>query len=291
MIWTLRIGACACFLGWAWQHLRWSVPYDALLWNPDYLDWLAKTFGVTWETYVAEVMTDRRILFGERLLGFVLLGLAVIALTARPTSRVQLVCLGTGSGLLALVASCQYLNAGHAPAMFVEHGGQILAPVVLILALKRGVQDRWTINTAIAAFCATFIGHGIYAIGIAPTPGHFYGMVSAILGWGENATDLFLKIVGVLDFVVCVGVFVPSLRRPCLAYAALWGLLTALARPIAGMSLAAPWWGVDQFIHEAVLRTPHMALPFFLFLAFSATYPADPTVHEKTSFHTTRTKD
>lgn len=269
LTWTLRIGACACFAGWAWQHLRWSVPYDAVLWNPDYSDWLARALGVSWETYVAEVITDRRILFGERLIGLFYLAFAVLSMTAKRNSHVQLVCLGVGSTLLALASYCKYVNAGHALATFVEYGGQILTPTVLILALQRGVRDRWTIGVAVVAFCTTFVGHGIYAVGLAPTPGHFYGMVNSILGLGENATDWFLKIVGVLDFAVCVGILVPVLRQACFTYAAVWGLLTALARPVAGMSLASPWWGSDQFVHEAVLRTPHAALPLFLFLVFS----------------------
>ena len=262
----LRIGAGACFAGWAWQHLRWSVPYDAVLWNPDYLDWLARAFGVSWETYVAEVMTDRRILFGERLLGVAYLALTVLAMIAKRESRWQSVGLGIGSALLAAASFCVYVHAGHAVATFVEYGGQFLAPIVLILALRRGVRERWTHIVATIAFCATFTGHGVYAVGLATTPGHFYGMVNAILGFGEAAADWFLKIVGVLDFAVCVGVFVPALRRWCLGYAALWGLLTSLARPVAGMSLAAPWWGADQFLHEAVMRAPHVALPLFLFL-------------------------
>ena len=266
LTWTLRIGSCACFLGWAWQHLRWSVPYDAVLWNPDYSDWLARAFGVSWETYIAEVVTDRRILFFERLIGVLYLALAVISVTAKRHSHVQLTCLGIGSELLVMASYCKYANAGHAMATFVEYGGQILTPTVLILALERGVRDRWTISVAIIAFCATFAGHGIYAVGLAPTPGHFYGLVSAILGLGENSADWFLKTVGVLDFVVCVGVFVPLMRRISLAYAALWGVLTAFARPVAGMAFAAPWWGADQFLHEAILRIPHAALPFFLLL-------------------------
>lgn len=263
---ALRIGACACFAGWAWQHLRWSAPYDAVLWNPDYLGWLARALNVTWETYVAEVVTDRRILIGERMIGFVYLGLTVVAMVAKPRSTLLLTGLGIGSGLLALVAYCLYVNAGHATATFIEYGGQILTPVVLILALQRGVRDRWTMGTALVGFCATYAGHGIYAVGLAPTPGHFYGMVTAILGLGENGADVFLKIVGILDFAVCGGIFVPVMRRASLAYATLWGLLTSLARPAAGMSLAAPWWGADQFLHEAVLRAPHVALPVFLFL-------------------------
>jgi len=266
---VLRIGACACFSGWAWQHLVWSAPYDAALWNPDLFGWLANALSDSWESYVAEIMTDQRIGMAVRLVGLLYLAMAVVAWTVKRDSLVQMCFLGLGGGLLAWTAFCKCLGDGCAMAILLEQGGQVLSPVMLILALRRGVRDRWTIRVALIAFCATFAGHGVYASGLAPTPGHFYGMVSAILGLGEQGADIFLKTVGILDFVVCAGVFVPALRRASLAYAALWGLLTALARPVAGMSLAAPWWGADQFLHEAVYRAPHAALPLFLLLALT----------------------
>jgi hypothetical protein len=266
LTWILRLGAGACFVGWAWQHLRWGAPYDAVLWHPDYSGWLAGWFGVSWETYVADVMTDRRILLGVRLLGVLYLVLAIIAFTATRRRYVQLACLAIGSASLAFLAYCKFVNAGYAQAVFVEQGGQVLAPCVLLLALRRGISDRWTIGLAVVAFCATFIGHGIYAIGWAPTPGHFYGLTHAVLGFEEAAADTFLKCAGFLDFLVCGALLFPKLRQPALAYAVLWGLLTSLARPVAGMSTALPWWGADQFLHEAVYRAPHVALPLFLFL-------------------------
>jgi len=262
----LRIGACACFAGWAWQHLRWSVPYDAVLWHPDYFNWLARALDVSWETYVAQVVTDQRILLGVRTIGVVYLALAVMSLTARRDSLVQLTWLAVGSLLLAAVAISKYVDAAHAMATLVERGGQVLAPLVLVSALRRGARDRMTIVLALLAFWTTFAGHGVYALGLAPTPGHFYGLVHAVFGFGEEATDRLLKTAGVLDFVVCIGVLVPVFRRGCLAYATLWGLLTALARPVAGMSTLAAWWGADQFLHEALLRAPHACLPLFLLL-------------------------
>lgn len=263
---TLRFGVAACFAGWAWQHLRWSVPYDAILWNPDHAGWVAGLLGVSWEIYVAEVVTDRRILFFGRAVGLVLAASAVVAVTARRDSLGQLTCLGVGGAVLTLASGCLYLDAGRVLATFVEHGGQMLSPVVLILALWRGPRDRWTVGVAVLAFWSTFAGHGTFAVGWTPTPGDFYGLVTGILGLGENAADIFLKTVGVFDFAVCVGVLVPCLRCSCLAYAAVWGLLTALARPVAGMSFGASWWGADQFLHEAVLRAPHVSLPLFLLL-------------------------
>lgn len=265
---VLRAGVCACFAGWAWQHLRWGAPYDVMLWSPGHFGWLARMIGVSWENYVAEVMTDGRILLGVRLLGLFYAALAVLALTAKRNHPLQLICLGIGSFGLAMQAFCKFIKEGEQMVVFVEQGSQILAPWVLILALRRGAGDRRTLGTALLAFWMTFAGHGIFAIGWAPTPGHFYGLTHAIFGFGERAADLFLKGAGALDFLVCAAVLWPRMRQAALTYAVLWGALTGLARPVAGMSLVLPWWGADQFLHEAVYRAPHAALPLFLLLVF-----------------------
>ena len=83
----------------------------------------------------------------------------------------------------------------------------------------------------------------------------------------ETATSL-LWWAGILDFLVCVGIFLKVSRRSCALYAAIWGLLTAIARPVAGMSLSLNYWGADQFIHEAVLRAQHYVIPLYLFLVW-----------------------
>jgi hypothetical protein len=90
-------------------------------------------------------------------------------------------------------------------------------------------------------------------------------MTSVILDVEYDTANAMLHTAGVLDFLVCVGIFVPQLRRPSALYAAAWGFLTAIARPVAGMSLSLNYWGADQFVHEAVLRAPHVFIPLFLF--------------------------
>ena len=268
-IWVLRLGVFGCFLGWAWQHLVWSAPYDAVLWNPDYAGRFATWLNLGWENYIAEFATDTRILITVRIVGFVYLLIAAASLVAKRSSLGSQSLLVLGSLMLACLFFCKYVESGYAIATFVEHGGQILAPISLLTALRRGIGDRWTILISVVGFWATFGGHGFYAIGFAPTPGNFYGLVHAITGLDADISELFLKTAGVLDFAVCVGVLVPFLRRVSLAYAATWGALTALARPIAGMSVDAEWCGADEFLHEAILRAPHVALPLFLLIIFS----------------------
>jgi hypothetical protein len=91
-------------------------------------------------------------------------------------------------------------------------------------------------------------------------------MTCVILHIEYETAKTLLRIAGVLDFLVCIGIFIVPLRRASALYATIWGFLTALARPVAGMSWSLNYWGGDQYLHEAVLRAPHFLIPLYLFL-------------------------
>ena len=174
----------------------------------------------------------------------------------------------SGSGLLVMLSYAKYVAAQCQPPMFVEHGGQMLMPVLLVFALALGVRHRVTVATAIVAIVMTFASHGSYALGIWPTPAAYYAMTCVSLQVEYQTAQAMLQIAGALDFLVCIGIFLPPLRRICALYAIAWGFLTAIARPVAGMSWSLNYWGADQFLHEAVLRAPHFLIPLYLFLAW-----------------------
>ena len=171
-----------------------------------------------------------------------------------------------GGGLLVVVSYAKYLASQCEPPMFVEHGGQMLMPVVLVMAVAFGVRHRVTVITAIVAVVMTFGGHGAYALGLWRTPGNFYAMPTLILGVEYETAKTLLAVAGVLDFIVCIGLSLPFTRRYSAIYAIVWGLLTSIARPAAGMSMSLNYWAADQFIHEAVLRAPHFLIPLYLFI-------------------------
>ena len=120
----------------------------------------------------------------------------------------------------------------------------------------------------------TFVGHGLYALGYHwPTPANFYGMTSVIFQVEHDTARTFLRVAGILDFLVCIGIFIPLLRRSCALYAAAWGFLTALARPVAGMSMSLNYWGADQFLHEVGRRAPHFRIPLYFFFLWRNLQP------------------
>lgn len=95
-----------------------------------------------------------------------------------------------------------------------------------------------------------FIGHGVLGFGHPPAWASYFGVV----GIGHAAAFNLMAPVGILDITMGLLVLVFPIRAVVL-YMALWGLWTALLRPLAGESA----W-------EAVERAGNYGAPFALFL-------------------------
>jgi hypothetical protein len=270
----LRLGTLLCFLAWAWVHFYWEGPYSVLIWNETTYTW-AESLGYNWDEVVGTGANDglfQKIL-SQLYWGYLIC--AIMALSARKEKPIQLIILCLGSLMMSVLMYAKYLKANSQLPMFVEHGGQMLMSALLASALYFGVKHKVTLTVAIIAFITTFAGHGCYAMGFWPTPSQFYGMTTIILGFEYETTTTFLRIAGILDFIVCVGILIPKTRWYCAVYATVWGLLTALARPIAGMAMELNYFGTDQFLHESLTRAPHYLIPLFLVLLFKKEKTAD----------------
>jgi len=109
----------------------------------------------------------------------------------------------------------------------------------------------------------TFCAHGLYAVGYYSVPQHFVFMSSSILHISDAHARQFLMIMGVMDFVTSAMIFHSTEHKHFLRYAALWGLLTALARTLAfvhEMETAA----LRMYFYETLYRLPHAILPFLV---------------------------
>lgn len=265
LVLLLRFSAFLCFLGWTWAHLYWEGPYGVLLWQDATYE-LAERFGISWDEFVGSGASDGFVQRWNYRIGWLYLACTVLTLTVHRRAYFQMAALVGGSGLLTILSFAKYVKAQYQLPMFVEHGGQMLTPILLVLALALGARHRITVATAMIAVIATFAGHGAYAIGWWPTPANFYAMTTVILGCDYETTVAMLRWAGILDFAVCLLILIPPIRRLAAGYAATWGLLTALARPVAGMSTSLNYYGADQYIHEAVLRAPHFLIPLYLII-------------------------
>ena len=264
---VFRLGVFLCFSGWAWGHLYLEAPYGALIWHESTYE-IAEDLGFSWDEFVGTGADDGLVQTWIGRIGWLYVACAVLSLTVRKGRWLQIGALIGGCGLLSLLSYAKYVAAQEQLPMLIEQGGQILMPLLLVLAVSIGITHRATVITAIVAVIMTFAGHGCYAFGLWPTPGTFYAMTSVILGVEYETANTILRVAGILDFLVCFAILLPWTRRSAALYAATWGFLTAIARPVAGMSTSLYYCGADLYLHESILRAPHFMIPLYLLLVW-----------------------
>ncbi|WP_404309053.1 hypothetical protein [Neorhodopirellula lusitana] len=277
LILILRAAAFLCFAGWTWVHYYWEAPYGILLWQDATFEFASEQ-GVSWDEFIGTGTNDGWLQTWVSRITWLYFAFTIMTVTVRSKSYLQMAALIGGSGLLTVLSYAKYVASQRQLPMFLEHGGQMLAPILLVTALLFGARHRATLVVAMVALVMTFVGHGCYAVGWWPTPGNFYGMISLSLGVQYETANVMLGVFGILDFIVCIAIFLPYVRRWAIWYAVVWGFLTAVARPVAGMSMSLNYWGADQYIHEAVLRAPHFLIPLYLAILWRRHLSATPTL-------------
>ncbi len=185
--------------------------------------WLPSLLGSSWEDYVNSETLER---FGRSVswLGGAWLIATALALPWRRVS--QPLILGS-VGILTIAAILVARQRFPLPELL-EAGIQIGLPLSYWLHLRG--HDAFAKRLSLASVAACFAGHGLYAVGLYPVPGHFIDYMIDFLGASQTQALSALFVVGTLDLLAAVALFLPSLRRPALIYCAAWGLLTALAR-------------------------------------------------------------
>ncbi len=125
------------------------------------------------------------------------------------------------------------------------------------------------------ALAATFIGHGLYAIGFHPLPGNFIDMMIKGFGMTESIAKTTLWIIGWLDILAAIALLcfpLISSRKGkqiymiALYYTLIWGFLTALARVYTNVAWSSGWYSLKQWLPEFLMRFPHFLIPLTLIL-------------------------
>ncbi len=259
----LQIAAVCVFAGRAWQHLRFDAPYRTLLWDERWMKNIVANFGMTWTEYVTSPRVDSAIDAFTRGMGwfYVLCALCVVALPRLGRPAAWIVTAG-GAGLVFL--ACLYTKEKFFfVGEFFEFALQCGTPFFLVWLNRRGAITPGFVLWMKIAIAFTFTCHGLYAVGFYPRPGNFIEMTMNILHLGNQPAVVFLNIVGTLDFILSVCIFLPwrKVVFGALAYAAFWGLATAVARIWA--NFIPEFWenSLTQWVHETVFRLPHFLVP------------------------------
>lgn len=90
-----------------------------------------------------------------------------------------------------------------------------------------------------------FLGHGIFAWQLKP---RFLEMLTAMTGITGDLAATLMRTIGVSDMLVALFALVKPIRA-ILIFAAVWGFLTALARPVAGDPI---WDFLERWANWAV---------------------------------------
>jgi len=264
----LQWAVAGVFLGRAWQHLYWDAPYRALLWDEGLMSRpISLLLGMNWDDYIADARIDSTIQSGIQCMGgfYLLCALAAFLLPYYP--RICRVLLLLGGISLIFLGALYAKEKFYLAAQFFEYSLQWGSPFLLLALHRKGKVDRQLMFWTKAAIALTFTCHGLFAMGIYPTPGYFIEMVMNILGVSQAAAIDILWVAGILDLILSVLLFLPGkLPLYALAYAVFWGFSTTIARVWAYAGVMQ-WNDVLlQWLHESVMRAPHFLVPLFLFM-------------------------
>ena len=264
----LQTAACGLLLGRAWQHLFWDAPYREFLWDEYWMkDLVSLVLGLSWSEYVGNPLYDERIKLFSQGIGWFYLFAAGAALGIQWLPRLARAILTTASGTLLILALIVWKEQGWQVGQLLEQSLQWTTPLLLALNSKGSIPERWIRYGTKIAIAATFIGHGLYALGYYPIPGNFLEMTMRSLSIGEDTARQFLFLIGILDVLAALGVIWPKrFKAVIFTYLIAWGLLTSLARVWGYFSFDFFENWLQMWIYELFIRFPHFLVPWFLWL-------------------------
>ncbi|MGY6562971.1 MAG: DoxX-like family protein [Luteibaculaceae bacterium] len=255
--------------GRTYQFFFLEPPLRAFLLDTNLMEgFIELVLGITWFEYVTNPIYEIRIDKGLKITAFTLLFLTLIT----PFYNTKFVkpfrpLLLTVTALILLITSIGYYwDKSTQIGQFWEYSLQFGLPLMLLFFLN----GSYKIALFIAKFAssATFIAHGLYAIGAYPVPGEFVFMTHRILGIGDTEALKFLMLAGILDFIFGICIWFPVTRKPALIYGIIWGFGTAAARLWANYYHTHAIISLHQFVFEVLVRVSHGAIPLWLYVKY-----------------------
>lgn len=259
----LAISSACIFAGRAYNYFFWGSPIRVLFWDQSlFSPVVEKVFGMTWEEYAANLHISTYLDGATKFGGVFFLVCAIVSLLLLfAQKRYLLSFLYVGSTMLLCHALLEMKDHFHHYGQFFEHSIQIGTPLLLGWAVFHWNRPQRILWIAKILIALTFTAHGLYAVGFYPVPGHFIDMTIKILNISEDQARLFLKVAGILDLVLSVGLFIPKVDRYALIYAMVWGLLTAFARIVSGFNLDFVAASLHGYAYQTVFRLAHGFVP------------------------------
>jgi hypothetical protein len=269
IIFFLKFLTISVFLGRAWQHIFLDIPLRELLWREEWMSQPVKTvLGMEWEDFISSMVIDEWIVRLTVFAGifYLLCALASFFLNENRKWLSRIIIVGSIS--LVLLSLLYWLEKFQSIGQFIEYSLQIGTPIFLIWAILWNTKHLMLAMKI--AISLTFIGHGLYALGFYPVPAHFVQMTIDGFGMDETRAVSFLHIIGIIDLIVAILIFIPVkwISQTALLYCIIWGSMTAFARIVGNFDMNIPMESCYQWLHEVIYRLPHGGVPLIVFLYY-----------------------
>ena len=267
---------CVCtfliFVGQSIEFLFVGSPIRSLIWDESLLSPLFEgVFNVSWKTYVTNLSVDQWAQEASLFMGviFALAAFSSLMLLIVEGRRVFRFIIMLGIFLLFIMTISSVKDLNYSTLLFLELSIQLSSPLLLLFSYKPDFTSERLIPYLKIIIGLTFASHGLFATGIIYLPGHFVDMTISILGVTEDTAVQFLLIVGLLDIILSLLLFFPRAAKFALMYAIFWGLITALARIIAGFEFDFVQLSLKLFLPQTIYRIPNGLTPCLLLLILS----------------------
>ena len=266
----LRILGVTLFLGRAWECFRWKTKLSNVIWDPQRFGKnLESIYGKSLNEIYSQKLSEPLLNGIDTALGVIFIVAAIACVLTKPKLRGLnwLIYLGTLG--LGLVYFAMYYSKAFYFGYLLEHSLQMYCGIALVLATKKvAIPKLMGILKILTAI--TFVCHGLFAVGYYPMPGKFIDYMITGFGMDQSTAQTSLIILGILDFIFAILIFIPKVAKPALIYGIIWGFLTALARVWTTFSwdFLGNWF--DQYFFEFVVRMCHFIVPLTIWLVASS---------------------
>lgn len=287
-----QISTVALLLGRGWQFIFKSTPFNSFFFHPNIMNPVVEyVFQTDWKDYLTNPKWGNHYDYFFNGVGIYLwISIFVILFIRQIPSWITAINLWSLSFILVFLSFCYFIDKGLQVGQFIEHFLQFSSPLFLYYWFFKHLtpptlpkEEEVDTNSSPSgrvfshkklilflkiATALTFIGHGLYAIGYYPRPGKFIDMMIKGFGTTEDQSILFLNIVGYLDIIAALALFIPwkKVQKIALSYIIIWGFLTALARMYSNINWNMGWYSIKQWMPEFLMRFPHFLLPLVLFI-------------------------
>ena len=271
----LVLCAFLIFIARAYQFYFFGAPFRAIFWDESLLSPIVEgVFNYNWYDYATSQTTNIWIVKLTKSCSvlFLISGCLCLFWENIKWIRLKKIILGTSIFFLVFLGICMVKDKNYDILQFFELSIQIIVPLILYLNPDLSKINPNTLELWLKiSIVLTFVPHGLFAMGLIYVPGHFIDMTIKIIGFTETQSLHFLYLVGFLDLLISVLIFIPKIAKYAVGYAMFWGFLTAFARLVSGFNADFFWPSIHNYTYLVVFRLPHGLIPLIIYLRLPQT--------------------